>query len=94
MISTEPSPKPNARDSSEPRQPKGKAREGNDDKFGPPSLFAREPVDFDLITQLTHMSAVATSGVARDKLFDGTANLDYSTSKYFRRVHQIGRAHV
>jgi flagellar protein FlaJ len=37
------------------------------------------------------MSAVATSGVSRDKLFDGTASLDYSTSKYFRRVHRVAQ---
>jgi len=37
------------------------------------------------------MSAVATSGIARDKLFEGTAALDYSTSKYFRRVHRVAQ---
>jgi flagellar protein FlaJ len=37
------------------------------------------------------MSAVATSGIARDKLFEGTAELDYSTSKYFRRVHRVAQ---
>lgn len=61
------------------------------DRFGPPSLFFREPLDFDLITQLTHMSAVATSGISRDRLFEGTAALDYSTSKYFRRVHRVAQ---
>jgi flagellar protein FlaJ len=59
--------------------------------FGPKSLFAREPEDFDLVSQLTHMSAVATSGIARDKLFEGTAELEYSTSKYFRRVHRVAQ---
>ncbi len=66
-------------------------RKVREDDFGPKSLFSREPVDFDLITQLTHMSAVATSGIARDKLFEGTADLDYSTSKYFRRVHRVAQ---
>ncbi len=37
------------------------------------------------------MSAVATSGIARDSLFEGTAELDYSTSKYFRRVHRVAQ---
>ena len=60
-----------------------------DEAFGPQSLFSREPLDFDLVTQLTHMSAVATSGIARDRLFEGTASLEYSTSKYFRRVHRV-----
>jgi exonuclease III len=66
-------------------------RRVKEDDFGPTSLFSREPIDFDLITQLTHMSAVATSGIARDKLFEGTADLDYSTSKYFRRVHRVAQ---
>ena len=62
-----------------------------DEAFGAQSLFSREPLDFDLVTQLTHMSAVATSGVARDRLFEGTASLEYSTSKYFRRVHRVAQ---
>ncbi len=66
------------------------ARKVNDD-FGPQSLFSREPTDFDLVTQLTHMSAIATSGIARDQLFESTAELDYSTSKYFRRVHRVAQ---
>jgi len=75
----------------ESSNPAASARKVKEDDFGPPSLFAREPIDFDLITQLTHMSAVATSGIARDKLFEGTAELDYSTSKYFRRVHRVAQ---
>ena len=67
------------------------AQQLKEDDFGPKSLFSREPVDFDLVTQLTHMSAVATSGIARDRLFDGTAELEYSTSKYFRRVHRVAQ---
>lgn len=63
----------------------------DDDVFGPSSLFSREPLDFDLITQLTHMSAVATSGISRDRLFEGTASLHYSTSKFFRRVHRVAQ---
>lgn len=62
-----------------------------DEAFDAQSLFAREPLDFDLVTQLTHMSAVATSGIARDRLFEGTASLEYSTSKYFRRVHRVAQ---
>jgi flagellar protein FlaJ len=71
--------------------PSAGGRKVVEDDFGPQSLFSREPIDFDLITQLTHMSAVATSGIARDKLFEGTAELDYSTSKYFRRVHRVAQ---
>lgn len=66
-------------------------KDAKDDAFGPTSLFSREPLDYDLITQLTHMSAVATSGISRDRLFGGTASLDYSTSKYFRRVHRVAQ---
>ncbi|HXH22559.1 MAG TPA: hypothetical protein VNN10_11050 [Dehalococcoidia bacterium] len=76
--------------SSSPEEARAR-KEAKEDPFAEVSLFAREPIDFDLITQLTHMSGVATSGLARDKLFEGTAELDYSTSKYFRRVHRVAR---
>ncbi|HWO73898.1 MAG TPA: hypothetical protein VNN21_10110, partial [Dehalococcoidia bacterium] len=89
MISTRHFPRLRGKASSEPARPAPKA--AKEDDFGPQSLFSREPLDFDLITQLTHMSAVATSGIARDKLFEGTAALDYSTSKYFRRVHRVAQ---
>jgi flagellar protein FlaJ len=81
-------PRLRGKGSSDPETPGRKIIE---DDFGPQSLFSREPIDFDLVTQLTHMSAVATSGIARDKLFEGTAELDYSTSKYFRRVHRVAQ---
>ncbi len=55
------------------------------------SLFNREPLDFDLISQLTHMSAAATAGISRDKLFEGTSRLDYCTSRFFRRVHLVAQ---
>ncbi len=79
--------RPNAKASSSERF----RRDPKDDPFGSTSLFSRDPVEFDLITQLTHMSAAATSGLPRDKLFAGTAELDYSTSKYFRRVHRVAQ---
>lgn len=66
-------------------------KEAKEDPFASVSAFSREPIDFDLITQMTHMSGVATAGLTRDKLFEGTAELDYSTSKYFRRVHRVAR---
>jgi flagellar protein FlaJ len=72
-----------------PRKWEKSARD--EDDFGASSLFSREPLDYDLITQLTHMTAVATAGISRDRLFDGTAALDYSTSKYFRRVHRVAQ---
>jgi flagellar protein FlaJ len=90
LISTRLFRRPSARASSSAGSAR-REKETKEDNFGPPSLFSREPVDFDLITQLTHMSAVATSGIARDKLFEGTSELDYSTSKYFRRVHRVAQ---
>jgi len=54
-------------------------------------LFSREPLGFDLITQLTHMSAVATAGISREQLFEGISRLDYSTSRFFRHVHLVAR---
>jgi flagellar protein FlaJ len=37
------------------------------------------------------MSAVATARISRDRLFEGTARLDYSTSRFFRRVHRVAK---
>lgn len=54
-------------------------------------LFQREPVEFDLLSQLTHMAAVSTAGMSRAQLFEGTAGLSYSTSKYFRQVHLVAQ---
>ncbi len=53
----------------------------------PAKFFGREPLAFDLVTQLTYMSAVATTGVSRAQLFEHTAALGYSTSILFRRIH-------
>lgn len=53
----------------------------------PARFFGREPVAFDLVTQLTHMSAIATAGISRDQLFEHTSALGYSTSILFRRIH-------
>lgn len=54
-------------------------------------LFSREPLAFDLIAQLTHMSAVSTAGISREQLFEGISRLDYSTSRFFRHVHLVAR---
>jgi flagellar protein FlaJ len=37
------------------------------------------------------MSAAATAGISRDKLFEGAGRLDYSTSRFFRRVHRVAQ---
>lgn len=58
------------------------------EKFDKPArFFGREPVAFDLVTQLTYMSAIATAGVSRAQLFEHTSKLGYSTSILFRRIH-------
>jgi flagellar protein FlaJ len=73
------------------RDGKASSSEPHEESPGASSLFSREPLDFDLISQLTHMSAVATAGISRDRLFEGTARLDYSTSRFFRRVHRVAQ---
>ena len=57
----------------------------------PTSFFRPAPTEFDLITQLTYMSALATANVGREQLFEKTAELGYSTSGYFHRVHLVAQ---
>jgi flagellar protein FlaJ len=57
----------------------------------PTSLFRPASTEFDLITQLTYMSALATANVGREQLFEKTAALGYSTSGYFHRVHLVAQ---
>jgi flagellar protein FlaJ len=73
------------------RDGKASSSERGEESPAASSLFSREPLDFDLVSQLTHMSAVATAGISRDRLFEGTARLDYSTSRFFRRVHLVAQ---
>ena len=73
------------------RDGKASSSERREESPAASSFFSREPLDFDLISQLTHMSAVATAGISRDKLFEGTARLDYSTSRFFRSVHLVAQ---
>jgi flagellar protein FlaJ len=73
------------------RNGKASSKATREESLAAPSPFSREPLDFDLVSQLTHMSAVATAGISRDRLFGGTANLDYSTSRFFRRVHLVSQ---
>jgi archaeal flagellar protein FlaJ len=53
----------------------------------PARFFGRDPVAFDLVTQLTYMSAIATAGISRAQLFEHTSKLGYSTSILFQRIH-------
>jgi len=73
------------------RDGKASSSEPHEESPAASSFFSREPLDFDLISQLTHMSAAATAGISRDRLFEGTARLDYSTSRFFRRVHRVAQ---
>jgi flagellar protein FlaJ len=57
----------------------------------PSSLFRPVPIDYDLVAQLTYMSALATANVGRENLFQKTAELGYSTSGYFHRVHLVAQ---
>jgi len=55
------------------------------------SLFKPAPKDYDLVAQLAYMSALATANVGRENLFAKTAELGYSTSGYFHRVHLVAQ---
>ena len=57
----------------------------------PSSLFKPAPIEYDLVTQLTYMSALATANVGRENLFQKTAELGYTTSGYFHRVHLVAQ---
>jgi flagellar protein FlaJ len=96
MSSIASSPRLNEKASSKPKEKAGsKARDSSVTKLlgrlDLDELLSREAEDFDLLSQLTHMSAVSTSGMSRTALFEGTAGLSYSTSKYFRQVHQVAQ---
>ncbi len=55
------------------------------------SPFSPAPIEYDLVAQLTYMSALATANVGRENLFQKTAELGYSTSGYFHRVHLVAQ---
>ncbi len=57
----------------------------------PTSLFRPASTEYDLVAQLTYMSALATANVGREHLFQKTAELGYSTSGYFHRVHLVAQ---
>ena len=51
--------------------------------------FGPDETRLDLATQLVYMSAVATAGLSRDKLFEQTGKLPYLTSKLFRTIRLL-----
>jgi len=55
------------------------------------SLFRPASTEYDLVAQLTYMSALATANVGRESLFQKTAELRYTTSGYFHRVHLVAQ---
>lgn len=55
------------------------------------SLLVSDLTEFDLVTQLSYMSAVATAGLSRDQIFEYTARLPYVTSRLFRSVRLLAR---
>ncbi len=55
------------------------------------SMFKPAPTEYDLVAQLTYMSALATANVGRENLFQKTAELGYTTSGYFHRVHLVAQ---
>jgi flagellar protein FlaJ len=73
------------------RKGKASSRVSQGERLKGEGLFHSEPLAFDLISQLTHMSAVATAGISREKLFEGISRLDYSTSRFFRHVHLVAQ---
>ena len=91
MSSIESSPKPNEQDSSSVAVAEDDGRAGILGRIELDKFFTREPLAYDLLAQLTHMSAVSTSGMSRSDLFEGTAGLSYSTSRFFRNVHLVAQ---
>ena len=92
MTSTKSSPKPNEKASSKASKGKDAGEDsGTGRGFNLDRFFSREPLDFDLLSQLTHMGAISTSGMSRVALFSGVSSLSYCTSKYFRQVHMVAQ---
>jgi len=91
MSSIESSPKLNEKVSSSVKASEKASKPGLLQRIDLDDLLSRDPIEYDLLSQLTHMSAVSTSGMARTDLFAGTAGLSYSTSKFFRRVHLVAQ---
>ncbi len=48
-------------------------------------------LEFDLLYQLTHLSAIAVSGIPRVELFYRASQLPCSTAKYFREIDRMAR---
>jgi archaeal flagellar protein FlaJ len=53
--------------------------------------FDAELLGMDFFSQLVYMSAIATSGIARDKLIYYSAKLPYIAARYFRKVDFVAK---
>lgn len=48
-------------------------------------------LSFDLLSQLTHMAALATGGASRDLLLESVIQQDFKTGVYFRQVYVLAK---
>ena len=78
MTSTKSSPRPKEKASSDAKEQTAVSVSKFRRNIDLEELLSRDPLDYDLLTQLTHMSAVSTSGMSRSKLFEGTASISAS----------------
>ncbi|HWQ28527.1 MAG TPA: hypothetical protein VNN12_05840 [Dehalococcoidia bacterium] len=90
MIFSKSLPRLSVRGSSKAK-PRVRAR-SVDELINNSSLFLnRQPLEFDLLSQIVHIASLATSGMSRDALFAQMAELPYCTAAYFRRVHYVAQ---
>ena len=48
-------------------------------------------LSFDLLSQLTHMAALATGGTTRDQIMESVLRQNFKTGVYFRRVYLLAK---
>lgn len=53
--------------------------------------FNKDLISVDLFCQLTYMSAIATSGLPRNQIFEHASQLPYTSSRYFRDVYFLAQ---
>lgn len=53
--------------------------------------FNKDLIGVDLFCQMTYMSAIATSGLTRSRIFESASRLPYTSSRYFRDVHFLAQ---
>lgn len=55
------------------------------------NVYDPQLLSLDFYSQLVYMSAIATSGIARDKLVDYAAKLPFISSRFFKKVDFVAR---